>query len=64
MREPDSCLKRSIGVSGVVRFLIAIFALIAIGDAFWEGRYGLGIAGVVVCAAALAAGYWIWRFRR
>lgn len=29
MPEPDSSLKRSIGVSGVVRFLIAIFALIA-----------------------------------
>lgn len=61
--DPTPPLKRSIGLSGVVRFLIVVVAALAIADAFWEGRYGLGVAGLVVCAAALGGAYWLWRSR-
>lgn len=57
MSQPDSPLMRSIGLSGVLRWLIAAAAVIAIGAAFADGRYALAIAGVVFLAAAVALGY-------
>ena len=64
MPETDSPLKRSIGLSGVIRWLIAVAAVIAIGAAFADRRYGLAIAGVVFLVAAVALGYRGWRARQ
>ena len=64
MTDPNSPLERSIGLTGAVRWLLAVVAVIAIGAAFAEGRYGLGIAGLVLLAVAVGAALWIWRFRQ
>lgn len=50
-------LQRSLGVSGVLRFLLAIAGVVALSAAFNAGRVGLGIAGVlfIVVAVILAA---------
>ena len=64
MTETDSPLGRSIGLSGVIRFLIAVVVVVAVGAAFADGRYGLGIAGVVFVVAAVTMGYRAWRARQ
>lgn len=61
MTDPESRLNRSIGVTGAIRWLIAVAAIIAIGAAFAEGRYGLGIAGLVLLAVAGGAALWLRR---
>lgn len=64
MPQTDAPLKRSIGLSGVIRWLIAVAAVIAIGAAFAAGRAALGIAGLVFIVAAVSLAYWPWRARR
>lgn len=64
MTETDSPLGRSIGLSGVIRFLIAVVVVVAVGAAFADGRYGLGIAGVVFVVVAVIMGYRAWRARQ
>jgi hypothetical protein len=64
MKQPDSPLNRSIGVAGVIRWLIAVAATLAVGAAFADGHYGLGIAGVVFFVAAGVLGYRGWRVRQ
>lgn len=64
MSFTDSPLKRSIGLSGAIRFLIAVLAVIAISAAFAAGRYAVAIAGVVFVVAAIALGYRGWLARR
>ena len=64
MSQIDSPLKRSIGFSGVTRWLIAVAAVIAIGAAFADGHDALAIAGLVFLAAAVALGYRAWRARQ
>jgi hypothetical protein len=64
MTQPESPLKRSIGLSNVVRGLIALFAVVAIGAAFAAGRVALAIAGLVFFAVAAALGYRAWRVRQ
>ena len=56
MNESESPLRRSIGVAGVIRWLLVVAGIVAIGAAFSAGRAALGIAGAVflVVAAALA----------
>ncbi len=39
MAQTDSPLKRSIGLSGVIRFLIAVIAVVAVGAAFADDNY-------------------------
>lgn len=63
MAHTDSPLGRSIGFSGVIRWLIAAGAVIAIGAAFSAGRYALAIAGIVFLLVAVALGYRAWRAR-
>jgi type IV secretory pathway VirB2 component (pilin) len=63
MSEIDSPLKRSIGLSGVVRWLIAVAAVIAIGGAFAAGRNSLALAGLVFLLVALVLGYRARRVR-
>ncbi len=64
MSQTNAPLRRSIGVSGVIRWLIAVAAVIAIGAAFVDGHYALAIAGVVCFVAAVALGYRAWRARQ
>ena len=64
MPQTDSPLKRSIGLSGVIRWLIAAAAVIAIGAAFAAGRFALAIAGLVFIVAAVSLAYWPWRARQ
>ncbi len=63
MPETGSPLKRSIGLSGVLRWLVAVAAVIAIGGAFAAGRNSLGIAGLVFLVVALTLGYRARRVR-
>ena len=64
MSQTDSPLRRSIGLSGVIRWLIAAAAVIAIGAAFADGHYALAIAGIVFLVAAAALSYRAWRARQ
>ena len=64
MPQTDSPLRRSIGLSGVIRWLLAAAAVIAIGAALTSGHYALGIAGVVFLVAAVTLGYRAWRARQ
>ena len=63
MTENNSPLKRSIGLSGVIRFLIAVVAVVAVGAALADDNYVLGIAGVVFVVAAVVLGYRAGRAR-
>ena len=56
MTETNSPLKRSIGLSGFIRFLVAVVAVIAVGAALADDNYVLGIAGVVFVVAAVVLG--------
>jgi len=62
--QPDSPLSRSIGLTGLIRWIIAAGAVIAIGAAFAEGHLALGIAGLVFLVIALVCGYRPWRGRQ
>ena len=64
MSESKSPLTRSIGLSGVLRWALAVFSVIAIGDAFHEGHYGLAIGGTVVVVLAVFLGFKGWRARQ
>ncbi len=61
MADPATPLGRSIGLTGVIRWIIAVFATLAVGAALADGHYGLGTAGVVVLVLALVLGYRAWR---
>jgi len=63
MTRANSPLGRSIGVSGAVRWLIAVVAVIAIGGAFAAGRPALALGGLGFLVAALALSYRSWRAR-
>jgi len=52
-----SPLKRSIGLSGVVRWLIAFAAVIAVAAAAAAGRYGLAVVLAVFVVVAVVLGY-------
>lgn len=64
MTRPDTPLTRSIGLSGVFRWLVAAAAVIAIGAAVAEGRVALAVAGVVFLLVAVALSYRAWRVRQ
>lgn len=64
MTETDAPLRRSIGLSGVIRFLITVSAAIVIGYAFAEGNYALGIVGGGFIVVAVVFGYLAWRARQ
>jgi hypothetical protein len=61
--RPDSPFSRSIGLAGLIRWLIVVAGVIAIGAAFAAGFYALAITGLVFLAAAAALGYRAWRAR-
>ncbi len=57
MTQPRSPLTRSIGLSGLLRWIVAVAAVIAIGAAVSERRYALGAAGALFLVAAIVLGY-------
>jgi len=61
--QPGSPYSRSIGLAGLVRWLIVVVGAIAVIAAFAAGFYALAIAGVVFLAAAAALGYRAGRTR-
>jgi hypothetical protein len=63
-RHASSPLGRSIGFSGVIRWLIAVAAIIAVGAGFAAGRSALAIVGLLFFAAAITLNYRAWRARR
>lgn len=63
MTEKDMPLRRSIGLGGVIRFLITLGAVIAIAFAFAEGNFALGILGGGFIVVAVVLGYLAWRAR-
>jgi uncharacterized membrane protein YedE/YeeE len=64
MQQSESPLNRSIGLSGVLRWLIAVFAMIAVGAAFAAGHIVLGIVGIAVIVGAALLGFQAWRARQ
>ena len=64
MPQSQSPLNRGIGLTGVIRFCIAVAAVLAIAAAFSAGRYWLGITGILFLIIALVGAYRIWRARR
>ena len=64
MPDAQSPSDRSIGLAGVIHFLIAVGAAIAIGSAFKSGSVLLGSVGVVFFLGASALAYRSWRARR
>ncbi len=63
MARADSPLSRSIGLSGAIRWYIAVVATIAVGAAFVERHYALGTVGVVFLFGAVTLAYRAWRAR-
>jgi len=64
MSRTNAPLRRSIGLTGVVRWLGTVAAVIAVGAAFAGGRYAVGIVGAVWVVAAVALGYRARRARQ
>jgi hypothetical protein len=64
MPDPTSPLKRSIGWTGAFRWLLAVVAVVAIGAALAEGRWGLAVGEVVMCVVAVVGGFLVWRARQ
>lgn len=64
MPGSGSPLNRSIGLSGVIRFVVAITAVIAFGAAIDTGHWGLAVIGLVFLAVAIVLGYRASRSRR
>lgn len=53
MSDTGSPLGKPIGWTGILRWLVAVAATIATGAAFYDGRYGLGAAGLAFLALAV-----------
>ena len=64
MAQVESPLTRSIGLSGLIRWLLAVFAMIAIGAALSAHRYVLAIAGLIFFLIAIGFAYRAWRARQ
>ncbi|HET7025033.1 MAG TPA: hypothetical protein VFI39_07520 [Gemmatimonadales bacterium] len=64
MTDPGSPLKRPLSASNLIRGLIALVAVLAIGSAFLEGHIGMAIAGLAFVIIAAALGYRTWRARQ
>jgi membrane protein implicated in regulation of membrane protease activity len=61
MPQPDAPLKRSIGLSGILRWLLAVLVVVALGAAVSAHRYALAIAGLLFVIVAVA---FLWRGSR
>lgn len=63
MPDTRSALTRSIGASGVFRFIVAVAAMIAAGAAIASGNFFVAAAGVLFFLGAATFGYRVWRER-
>lgn len=63
MTDPSSPFSKPLRLTNLVRGLIALAAVIAIGAAFAAGRVALGIAGLAMLGVAIPAVYWVSRIR-
>lgn len=63
MSERVPPVRRSIGLSGVIWFIIAVGAMIAIGAAFSAGRYALTVVAAAFMVAAAVLGFRARRMR-
>ena len=56
MPEHNTPVQRPIGWTGALRWIVAVAATIAVGAAFYKGRYALGAAGTgfLIVAVVLA----------
>ncbi len=61
MTVEDSPLRHSIGISGVMRWIIAVAAVVAIGAAVADKRYALAIVTFAFLLVAGILGYRAWR---
>lgn len=50
-------IRRSIGLSGLIWWIMAVAAMIAIGAAFSAGRYTMGVVAAVFVVAAAILGF-------
>ncbi len=57
MTDPGSPLNKPVGISNLIRGLIAFAVVIAIGAAFAEGHTSLAIAGLAFVVIATLIGY-------
>ena len=64
MSQGNSPFSRSIGLSGFLRWLLAVAAVIAIGAAFAAGYYLLAIVCLLFVVAAIALGFRAWQSRQ
>ena len=64
MAQGSSPLGRSIGLSGVLRWLLTVAAVIAVGAAFAAGYYLLAIVCLLFVVAAIALGFRAWQARQ
>ena len=64
MTDPNSPMSRSISVANLIRGLIALAAVIAIGAAFAAGRIMLALVLIGFVVLATCLGYWVWRSRQ
>ena len=53
----ESPLKRSIGLAGAIRFVVAVAAMYSTGAAFMSGRYGLAVVALVFFIGAAVLGF-------
>lgn len=64
MSQSNSPLSRSIGLSGFLRWLLAVAAVITVGAAFAWGYDLLAIACLLFVATAVVLGFRTWRARQ
>ncbi len=61
MASPEPPLRRSIGLSGIVRWVIVVMAVVAVGAALNAHAYGLAIGALVFFIAVAVLAYRLWR---
>ena len=57
MTQRESAFRRSIGLTGLIWWIIAVAAMIAIGAAFSTGRYAMGVSASVFMVGAAVLGF-------
>ena len=64
MPDPGSPLGRSISGANLIRGLIALAVVIAVGEAFAAGRTDLALVMIGFVVLATGLGLWAWRSRQ
>jgi hypothetical protein len=64
MDDSNAPFRSRLRISNLLRGLVALMAVMAIGAAFSAGQVALGIAGIVMLGLGIPAAYWASRTRR